>query len=206
MIISEADKARIEDAIKEAESKTSAEIVAVIARASGEYYYAPYLWAALAALTLPWPLILWTWIPVEEIYLMQLALFAGLALILHYSPLRYALVPPSIKRRNAHRKAMEQFIAQNLYTTPNRTGVLIFISAAERYVEIIADSAAHREIPESEWRESIDDLTASIGRGEAAEGLVQTIRRIGEHLAAHFPAAAHQEHLLPNHLIILGIA
>ncbi len=206
MIVSKQDKARVEGAITEAETKTSAEIVAVIARASGDYYYAAYLWAALAALILPWPLIFWTWMPIEEIFLLQLALFAVLAIVLNYPPVRYALVPRSVKRKNAHRKAVDQFVAQNLYTTPNRTGVLIFVSIAERYVEIIADADAHREIPDSEWQDSVDTLTAAIGRGEASEGLVETIRRVGEHLAAHFPATAHQEHLLPNHLIILGTA
>ncbi len=206
MIVSEQDKARIEKAINEAETKTSAEIVAVIARASGDYYYASYLWASLAALILPWPFILWTWMPIAEIYVLQLALFAVLAIVFHYPPLRYTLVPRSIKRKNAHRKAVDQFVAQNLYTTQSRTGVLIFVSIAERYVEIIADADAHREIPESEWRESVDGLTAAIGRGEADKGLIETIRRVGDHLATHFPATAHQEHHLPNHLIILGTA
>ena len=40
----------------------------------------------------------------------------------------------------AHAEAMRQFFAQGLHKTEDRTGVLIFASAAERYAEIIADA------------------------------------------------------------------
>jgi putative membrane protein len=206
MIISDADKTEVEHAIEVAERKTSGDIVVVIARESGGYFYVPYLWASLIALVLPWPLIHWTWMPVQEIYLLQLATFAVLAVILHYRPLRFALVPGSVKRQNAHRRAMEQFLAQNLHTTSGRTGVLLFVSVAERYVEVIADEGVHAKVPDSEWRDIVDELTASIGRGEAAKGLVSAVRRIGDHLAAHFPADKDHTHALPNHLIILSAA
>ena len=139
-MISEADKLEVENAIGEAEKGTSGEIVAVIARASGSYYYVPYLWGALAALIVPWPLIFWTWLPEETIYLIQLATFAVLAFVLHYEPLRFALVPRSVMRQRAHRRATQQFFAQNIYTTPGHTGVLLFVSVAERYAEIVTDA------------------------------------------------------------------
>ncbi len=49
-MISETEKLDVERAITKAENRTSAEIVAVIARASGGYYYVPYMWGALIAL------------------------------------------------------------------------------------------------------------------------------------------------------------
>jgi putative membrane protein len=203
-MISDAEKLAIETAIGEAESNTSGEIVAVIARASGGYYYVPYLWGALAALIVPWPLIYWTWMPVQEIYLIQLAVFFLLALILHYQPLRFALVPGPVKRQRAHRRAMQQFVAQDIYTTPGHTGVLLFVSAAERYAEIVTDDGIHAKVPDSEWEDIIKSLTAEIGNGNAGGGFVQAIQRIGEHLAAHFPATPDKQNLLPNHLVMLN--
>ena len=204
MIISDADRLEIENTIAEAERNTSGEIVAVIASASGDYYYVPYLWAALIALIIPWPLIYWTWMPVQEIYLLQLAVFAGLALLLHYAPLRFALVPRSVMRGRAHQRAMQQFVAQDIYTASGHTGVLLFVSVAERYAEIVVDSAVHAKVPDREWEGIMSRLTAEIGRGNAGKGLIEAIRRVGEHLAAHFPPSPDKANLLPNHLVILG--
>ncbi len=203
-MISEVNKLEIEKAIGEAEKSTSGEIVAVVARASGGYYYVPYLWGALVALIVPWPLIYWTWMPVQEIYLIQLAVFASLAFVLHYEPLRFALVPRSVMRQRAHRRAMQQFVAQNIYTTPGHTGVLLFVSVAERYAEIVTDAGIHAKVPDTEWKDIIAKLTAEIGGGNACSGLVQAIRRVGEHLAAHFPAPANKPNALPNHLVMLN--
>jgi putative membrane protein len=202
-MISDADKLEIEKAIGEAEKKTSGEIVAVIARASADYYYVPYLWGALAALIVPWPLLYWTWLPEEEIYLIQLAVFAILAAALHYAPLRFALVPRSVRRQRAHQRAMQQFFAQDIYTTPGHTGVLLFVSAAERYAEIVTDAGIHSKVPDAEWRNIIGELTAEIGKGNGGQGLIRAIQRIGGHLAAHFPAPAEKQNLLPNHLVVL---
>ncbi len=202
-MISESEKLDIERAITKAENRTSAEIVAVIARASGGYYYVPYMWGAIVALIVPWPLIHWTWMPVQSIYLIQLSVFAGLTLVLHYDALRFALVPRSLARKRAHQRAMQQFVAQDIYTTAGHTGVLLFVSVAERYAEIIVDCEVHEKAPDEEWKGIVDKLTADIGRGQAAKALVEAIQRIGDHLAAHFPPSAAKENLLPNHLVML---
>ncbi len=204
-MISDADRIEVEKAIAEAERNTSGEIVAVIAPASGGYYYVPYMWSALLGLIVPWPLIYWTWMPVQQIYLIQLAVFIALALILHYPPLRYFLVPGAIARQHAHQRAMQQFVAQDIYTAPGHTGVLLFISIAERYAEIVADAAIHAKVPDDEWKGIIKRLTADIGNGNAGKGLVSAISRIGDHLAAHYPSSNRPQNYLPNHLVILNV-
>jgi len=203
VLVSEADKARVAEAITAAERNTAGEIVAVIAPQSASYLYVPFLWAALVALAVPWPLTFWTWWPIQHIYVLQLAVFAGLALVLQYGPLRLALVPRSVKHARAHRRAVEQFLAQNLHTTANRTGVLIYVSLAERFAEIIADAAIHAKVPAGAWKGIVDELTAHIGRGEAGDGFVRAIAAVGEHLTRHFPASAQEPRALTNHLIVL---
>ena len=202
-MISDAEKLEVESAIGEAEKGTSGEIVAVIASASGRYSYVPFLWGAMAALFVPWPLIFWTWLPEEQIYLIQLAVFAALAGALHYDPLRYMFVPRSVMRARAHRRAMSQFFAQNIYTAPGHTGVLLFVSVAERYAEIVTDAGIGAKVPAGEWKGIIAGLTAEIGKGNAGKGLAQAVLKVGEHLAAHFPAPEDKANALPNHLVML---
>jgi len=203
VLVTQDDKTRVAEAITRAERTTSGEIVAVIAPDSGSYLYVPFLWAALAALAAPWPFVFWTWWPIQHIYLLQLAVFAALVVILMPMPMRLALVPRSVKHARAHRRAVEQFLAQNLHTTVGRTGVLIFVSAAERFAEILADAAIHAKVPQEEWDAILADLTRHIGRGEAADGFVRAIDAAGQHLAKHFPPGAHDPRALANHLIVL---
>lgn len=204
LLMTPGDEERIGQAIAAAERGTSGEIVAVIAAESSTYLYAPVLWAALIALLVPWPLIWFTWLSVYWIYLIQLAVFAAAAVLLLPRRVRYLLVPSSVKRSRAHRRAVEQFLAQNLHTTTGRTGVLIFVSVAERYAEILADSGINALVPQSEWQAIVDDLVRLIGAGHPADGFVATVKAVGEHLATHFPPGLADRNELPDHLIILA--
>jgi putative membrane protein len=201
--ITEDDRKRVADAIAEAEARTSGEIVAIIAPASARYLHVPVLWAALIALALPFPFIYWTWWPIQHIYALQIAAFVVLALALNYPPIRMALVPTAVKRRRAHRRAVEQFLTQNLHTAAGHTGVLIFVSVAERFAEVLADTKINDRVPATTWQTIVDDLTRGIGRGQPGEGFVRAIGAVGQHLAAHFPPEAREVKALPNHLIVL---
>lgn len=202
-LFSQTAKQQIADAIAEAESHTSGEIVAVVARESSDYLYAPFLWAALIALLVPWPFIVLTWWPMIWVYGLQLIVFLILLSVFLVRPLRYALVPKSIKDRTAHRRALEQFLGQNLHTTTGRTGVLIFVSVAERYVELIADTEINAKVPKSEWQSIVEEFTRSVGKGSATDAFVAAIKRIGIHLSASFPPGSADPNELPDHLIIL---
>ncbi|MDX2205851.1 MAG: TPM domain-containing protein [Hyphomicrobiaceae bacterium] len=202
-LVSEQDQRRIADAIGKAEAATTGEIVAVIAAESGSYLHVPFLWASLAALAVPLPLIFWTWWPIQTIYVLQLLTFVGLVTLLMQRPLRYRLAPWALKQVRAHKRALEQFMAQNLHTTDNHTGVLIFVSVAERYAEIIADKGIHERVAEGTWDRIVADLTRAIGEGRAGDGLVVAITEVGTHLAQHFPPGTRRERGLPNHLILL---
>ena len=203
MLVTESERDKVAAAIAAAEQTTSGEIVAVIAGASASYVSVAPLFAALLALLVPWPLIYFTWWPVQWIYLLQLLVFVVAAAIAYYRPVRLALVPGSIKRERAHERAVEQFVAQNLYTTKGHTGVLIFLSAAERYAEIIADPNIYAKLPKGEWQALVDGLTRRIGEGRAADGLVDTIAAAGKLLATHFPPGSRRLDELPNHLIVI---
>ena len=202
-LITEADRNRISAAIEVAERETSGEIVCVITGESDSYLYAPYMWAALAALVVPWPFIFLTWWPVQWIYGLQLLVFLLLLAVLMPRGVRTMLIPKSLQRTRAHRRAVEQFLVQNLHTTDGRTGVLIFISVAERYAEILADHGIHTKVQPAIWQEIVDRLTGKIGQDRTADGFVDAISAVGKLLAAHFPPGTADPDELPNHLIVI---
>jgi putative membrane protein len=197
------ERASIEAAITKAESKTSGEIIVVVATASAGYFAYALMWAALLALLVPWPLIYLTNWPVEHIYLAQLGVFILGALLMQWEALRFAIVPSSIKRARAHQKAVEQFLAQNLHTTKGRTGVLIYVSFAEHYAEVIADDGIYKKVPQETWSGVVNTLTTHLGRGERTQGFITAIETCGKILAKHFPPGRVDKDELPNHLIVL---
>jgi putative membrane protein len=200
-MISEADRARITDAIRAAEAKTSGEIFCVIARHASDYRLVPLAWAAVLALVVPAPLIFLTLWPALVIYVVQLAAFIAAALVLSLPPIRFRIVPRSALHRRAHAAAMRQFFAHGLHQTENRTGVLIFASVAERYAEIIADAGINAKVTPQVWDKAIAALTVSIKEGRPGDGFVAAIEQCGAVLAEHFPPGALNRDELPDKLV-----
>jgi putative membrane protein len=200
-MISEADRARIIDAIRAAEAKTSGEIFCVIMHQASDYRVVPLAWAAALALLVPAPLIFLTLWPALVIYVVQLAAFIAAALVLSLPAIRFRIVPRSAQHARAHAAAMRQFFAHGLDQTEQRTGVLIFASAAERYAEIVADAGINAKVAPHVWDEAIDALIAGITAGRPGDGFVAAIERCGAVLAEHFPPGVLNRDELPNKLV-----
>ena len=200
-MISQADRARIVDAIRAAEVNTSGEIFCVIARHSSDYRLVPLAWAAAVALLVPAPLIYLTLWPAALIYLIQLVSFIAVALVLSLPEIRYRIVPRRARHERAHTEALRQFFAHGLHQTENRTGVLIFASAAERYAEIVADAGIHAKVTPQVWDRAIEGLVAGIKEGRAGDGFVAAIAQCGAVLAEHFPPGSLNRDELPDKLV-----
>jgi len=155
MNVSEQDRERISAAIRAAEKRTSGEIVCVLAKSSSDVTALPIFVAAVVALALPWLLVALTTMSVHRILVLQIFVFAVLALVLCLPRVRVALVPRAARRATAHRAAMEQFTIRGIARKKDRTGILIFVSLAEHYARIIADEGIAGRVPQSEWQGAI---------------------------------------------------
>jgi putative membrane protein len=203
MDLSKDDRRRIADAIAAAERRTSGEIVCVLARASADSTALPVMLAALAALALPWLLVAFTPLSVLMILSLQLALFVTLAMLLCLPRLRVALLPAATRRAIAHRAAMEKFVLRGIGRTEGRTGVLVFVSLAERYARIIADEAIASRVAQAEWQGAIEALIEHMRNDRIADGFVVAIERCGGVLATHFPARPDERSELPDRIYLI---
>jgi putative membrane protein len=201
--LSDTGRARIREATAAAEAKTAGEIFVVVARASDDYRFVPLLWATLAALCVPLPLVFLTLLPALTIYLLQLLVFVLLAIVLSVPPIHMLTVPKRMQRERAHGLAVDQFLAHGLHTTEARTGVLVFVSLAERYAEIVADAGIAGKVEQAVWDGAIAGLLAEIRAGRLVEGLTATITEAGAILARHFPPRTDDRDELSNELILL---
>jgi putative membrane protein len=202
MQLSKEEHEAVSVAIHAAEKRTSGQIVCVLARASADYAHIPILWASGLALIAPWPMIVFTPWSVQRIFLIQIAIFAVAALVFSWMPVRLALVPRSVRRSRAHHAALEQFVVRRVAHTKNRSGVLIFVSLAERYARIIADDGIAEKVHASEWQAAIDALVGHMRDGRIAEGFSAAIERCGAVLAAHAPSDGSANEL-PDRLYVV---
>jgi putative membrane protein len=202
--LNDADRRRIRAAIEAAERRTRGEFVTVIAREADEYRYIPLLWAALIALLIPALVRLGgqPWL-VANGYAIQIAGFVLLAVLFRLPAIKHRLIPSAVQQRRAHRIALEQFMLQNLTETEERTGVLLFVSIAEHYVEIIADKGINNRVDAGTWEALVRDFVACVREGRVADGFVHTIEACGDLLEVHFPPGEGGRNELPDHLIEL---
>ena len=187
-LLTEAELEKISAHIVEAEKSTSAELVAVLAKTSGDYRIFSLLWPALFALAIPAVLMLLHHTDLEFGWFIQLSIFVIAALILQYPPLLRLCIPKIMQQHYCRRHARAQFLQQNLHRTRGGTGILIFVSEFEHYVEIIADHGIHQHVAENTWQTFIDAFVAHVTAGETLKGFVICIDGCGKLLAEHAPA------------------
>jgi putative membrane protein len=190
-------------AIASVEAKTDAELVTVLARQADSYLYIPTLWAAIIALLLP-ALIKLTpfWLLADDLFLLQWIIFVLLAVVLRWQPLMMKLVPKKVKYWRAENLARRQFLANNLHHTCGESGVLIFVSEAEHYVEIIADRGIDKFVNQDQWQSIVNAFIAQVKAGNTVAGLTNCINSCGELLEQYVPATEAKNEL-PNHLVVI---
>jgi putative membrane protein len=201
MALTSEDHAAVAAAIAAAEKRTSAQFVCVLARASSGYVHIPIIWATLLALVTPWPLIQFTEWSVQRIFLIQLVVFIVFAAIFSWMPLRLALVPGAVRRARAHRALLEQFVLRRVAHTKHRTGVLIFVSLAERYARILADEGIAQKVNAAEWQAAVDALVSHMREGRIASGFTAAIERCAAVVEVHAPPDGSANEL-PNRLYV----
>lgn len=202
-LLTEQEAQQVADAISKVEARTDAELVTVLAGQADDYNYIPTLWAALIALVSP-GVVMFTpfWLDVTEIMLIQIIVFLAMAVLLRIPLVMRRIIPRGVKEWRAANLARRQFLENNLHHTVGETGVMIFVSETEHYVEIIADRGISKFVSDQQWQDIVDEFTASVRRGSTLEGFLTAVDRCGELLIEHVPATGEKNEL-PNHMILL---
>jgi putative membrane protein len=202
-LFGEQERNQIADAIAEVEQRTNAELVAVVAARSDDYRHHSIAWAAALALLMSAPLV-FVQPSVVIVLSIQLALFCGLVLLFRIPVVARRLIPRHLGRWHASSMARRQFLEHGLHHTKGETGVLIFVSEAERYVEILADRGVSAHVDDSRWQAILDRFIASVQRKRVASGFVEAIGECGDILSEAVPKTGDNPNELPNRLIMIG--
>lgn len=191
--------------VKQAEQQTSAELVTVLAEKADDYLFIPTLWAAVVALLTPILLSLSPfWLEQWELFAAQVSIFAVLALVFRLPVLLYRLVPKKVKHHRAAMLARKTFLDQGLHLTTQRTGVLIFVSEAEHYVEILVDQGVAEKIDNQVWADIIQRFTQAVTRGETLSGFQTCIEEVTHAVSEQLPqTSSHNQNELNDRLVLI---
>ncbi|UVE18419.1 TPM domain-containing protein [Pseudomonas sp. LS44] len=202
-LLSASEQQQVAEAIARVERDTDAELVTVLAPRADDYTYIPLLWASVVALLVPGAINYQAgWLSTHELLAVQWATFIGLGLLFRIPALMTRLVPRHIRHWRAANLARRQFLEHNLHHTSGETGMLIFVSEAERYVEILVDRGISSRLPDPTWEAIVAAFTQRLKEGQTLQGFLECIQACGEHLKVQLPAT-HSRNELPNHLVIL---
>lgn len=184
----------VEEAVEEVELHTDAEIVVVAGERSGSYRDLAYLGAfvlsalsLVAILAVPWAIH--PAIAVVEVVLT----FALAAWVLNGRPFVRLLAPRGRKERQVREAMAVEFHREAVHSTPNRTGVLVYVSALEDRAEILVDVGIQGRVPAGRLAAATAGLSAT-----DLDAFLAALRALGEVLSEHVPKLEVDEIDLPN--------
>lgn len=205
--LTEADAARVSEAVHRAEAQTCGEIVPMIVHRSSAIGHVPLqifsLWV-IVLFAAHWAASSWWnnlmepwWYAVGGILLAPLVLQLG-----RLDCVCRALIPDSDEIAQVFRRARLEFDELRIHHTQARTGILIFLSAMEHRCVVLADEGIAAKLPPETWQGVVDKVIGGIKRGQAGDGLVAAIEECGSLLAKYFPLAGGAKNELANDLVI----
>ncbi len=187
------DYQRIDAAVTSVERRTAAEFAVVTTRVSDRYSLYPLVWAQFAALMVTGiAALVWPRLGIRAAVLIQVPVVIALWLLFHWLPIRLLLVPKRVKHAHARQLAQREFSAR-VVGGSHRNRILLFVSLAERYVEIIADRGTHALAPEGTWDKIVGDFLATVKAGHVADGILAAIEACGVVLETHHPPTSEEQ-------------
>jgi uncharacterized membrane protein len=103
----------------------------------------------------------------------------------------------------ARQRAVEVFSNLRVWDTEENSGVLIYLSLADREVHIVADRGIIRRVAQTEWDAIAKMMQKAFQTGDFLLGSLQGIERVTALLAAHFPPSGDNPNELCNKPVIV---
>lgn len=202
----------IADAVHQAEEKTAAEFVPVIATSSDRYERAEDLIGlitaviALAVVSLffgaggdaPQALV-----ALAEILSVITGYIAGVLLAANVPALRRLFASPQRRHQAVAARARQVFVDRRVHQTTGGTGIVLFVSLFERIGVVLVDQAVRDHLPEGALDDLSRALSTGIQKGDVGDALVAIITELGERLGDVLPRYDDDVNELPDALVLL---
>lgn len=190
MKLSTEERARLHAACEAAEKRTSARLAVVTVPISDRYALYPLVYGGIAALTVFAVLaVFFHHMPLRAAFLVTAVVGAAVMFALDVMALRLMTVPRHAKNWECWELAHRAFASRILAQNDRRTGIVLFVSFGERYVEVVTDRDVDLRVPQSVWDAIIKDFLAAARQGRVGEGLPVAVEACAKVLEMHYPPA-----------------
>jgi putative membrane protein len=184
--------ARFGEAVRERvarlELQTDAEVVVVAAERSGSYRDVAMVIGGVAALGMFSALLAIPWHVHPVLAVADVAL--TMALVTWLVDGRAFVVRLASRARRAEQvriAAAAEFHLEAVHATPRRTGLLVYVSAAEARIELVPDVGVEARVPRARWAEATAQLSAT-----DLELFLRGLDGVGAILAERLPPAGER--------------
>lgn len=195
----------ISQKIQKIESHVFGELTVVVSRRS-----VPTLW-------LGWALSLagaWMFLAVSthfggvdlSIYFKLFAFLAGAVmgqLLARSSWACRLLTPESDADTLVKRAALLYFYQTGVSKTPSKSGVLIYLSLAERQMELLVDEGISSRVSQADLDQVVQDGIAFIKKGDMAQGVLAALEDCEKLLDTHFHKSEEKQNELHEELVFV---
>jgi putative membrane protein len=176
-------------ALADARGRTSARLALTVVYVSDKYPLYSLVYGALAGIAVLGALALgWPNLPLRDGFYAAVGATIVVTALFDIMPLRLKFIPRHAKFWECWELAHRSFAARILAQNDRKTGILIFVSLGERYIEVVTDRDVDRHIPQSVWDALIKDFTTAAKRRRIGEGLIAAVENATKVLEQHYPA------------------
>ncbi len=195
---------QLSNSIADLEQASQIELVVIIKQRSANYEDVPLgLGINLSMLTFSYLFLVDTSFESYLVYFMTLSSFGlGVLLGLILPFMQRLLVRKKRQQRNVEIMARALFQKGGLHHTSTKVGTLIYVSALEKMVYIVADRGAQMAIPDEEWQKITTDLSNIFKTKNPPEALLIELAKCRDIFHRYIPALENNVNELPNDLSI----
>ncbi len=97
-------------------------------------------------------------------------------------------------------RATERFEKLGMTATRERNGVLLYFAPRSHKFAIIGDTGIHEKCGQGFWDEVSAEMSALLRQEQFTEAVAETVQKVGEVLARHFPPRPGGSNELPNQI------
>ncbi len=174
----------ITDAIRELERCSCAEVVVEIRARSGSYAHADARFASLVAFVALEFLLFSPWAFAPHWVAIDVAIVWFAMLLLRSDRARKWMTSRREREAQVRAAAAAAFHDRGVANTSGETGVLIYLSAMERRLELLADRGVLESVPSMEWNRIVAEARAKHATPERLAHVVDSLKPL---LERHLP-------------------
>jgi len=98
-------------------------------------------------------------------------------------------------------RAKELFLELNMWKTPERNGVLIYIAYKDKDFALLGDEAIFKEAHPGFWATESKRLGYYFFHHHFVKGITTCVTNVGDELEKHFPRKGEKKNELPDEII-----